>query len=152
MDALWYRRARRSGSTQRPMEWEFSAGTTSWDDVSAPGKIGRLALEKLTGSDPPDRWARSAQNVVHWATGIGWGVQFGMALVRVGRPRWWWGLGLGAAAWAASYAVLPQLDIYKPIGEYDAATLTQDLSAHLLYGAAAGVTYTAARRAARGAS
>jgi|SRR5581483_7912891 len=154
MDALWYRRARRGGSTQAPMEWEFSAGTTSWDQVSAPGKVGRLALEKATGTEPPDRWARTTQNVVHWATGISWGVQFGAALALAGvrSPRWWWGLGLGATAWAASYAVLPKLDIYKPINEYDTATLAQDLSAHLLFGAAAGVTYTAARRATRGAS
>lgn len=154
MDALWYRRARRSGSTQRPLEWEFSAGTTTWDQVSAPGKVGRLVLEKTTGDEPPDRWARTTQNVVHWATGIGWGAQFGAALALAGvrRARWWWGLGLGATAWAASYAVLPKLDIYQPISEYDANTLAQDLSAHLLFGAAAGVTYTTARRATRGAS
>lgn len=152
MDTLWYRRARRGGRTQAPMDWEFSTGTTSWDQVSAPGKVGRLALEKATGTEPPDRWARTTQNVVHWATGISWGAQFGAALSGVRRPHWWWGLGLGATAWAASYAVLPKLDIYKPITEYDANTLAQDLSAHLLYGAAAGVTYTAARRATRGAS
>jgi hypothetical protein len=146
MDALWYRRARRGGSTQGPMQWEFAAGTSSWDDVSAPGKVGHLVLEKMTGGEPPDTWARSTQNAVHWLTGIAWGAQLGAGLSRARRPRWWWGLGLGATAWGTSYAVLPKVDIYKPIGEYDARTLAQDLSAHLLYGAVAGITYAAAAR------
>jgi hypothetical protein len=151
MDALWYRRARRSGNTQGPLEWEFAAGTKSWDDVSAPGKVGRLALEKLTAGKPPDRWARPTQNIMHWATGISWGAQYG-ALVARRRPPWWWGPGLGVTAWAASYVVLPALGVYERIWEYDADTLAQDLSAHLLYGAAAGLTYGAARRATRGDS
>jgi hypothetical protein len=148
MDALWYRRARRSGSTEGLMAWEFAAGTTGWDDVSAPGKVGRLALEKLTAGAPPDRWARPTQNIVHWATGISWGLQYG-AVVAGRRPRSWWGLGLGVSAWATSYAVLPTLGVYQPIWDYDADTLAQDLSAHLLYGAAAGLTFAAARRATR---
>lgn len=148
MDALWYGRSRRGGSTQGLIEWELAAGTSSWDDVSAPGQVGRLVLEKATGSEPPDRWARPAQNVVHWLTGISWGAQFGIALALAGvrHPRRWWGLGLGATAWGASYAILPKLDIYKPITDYDVGTLARDLSAHLLYGATVGVTYAAANR------
>lgn len=148
MDALWYRRYRRGGGTQRPFEWEFSAGTTSWDEVSDPGKVGHLVLRRSTGTEPPDRWARTTQNVVHWATGIAWGAQYGALVAGARRSRPWWGLGLGVAVWATSYAILPLAGIYQPIWTYDADTLGQDLSAHLLYGAAAGATYAAARRTA----
>ena len=40
--------------------------------------------------------------------------------------------------WATSYATLPLAGIYKPIWQYDVATLEKDLSAHLAYGAATG--------------
>jgi hypothetical protein len=77
---------------------------------------------------------------------MAWGAQFGAVLVRVTRPRTWWGAGLGATAWAASYVVLPRLGVYKRISEYDRDTLVKDLSAHLVYGTTAGITYAAARR------
>ena len=35
--------------------------------------------------------------------------------------------------------VLSRLGIYKPITEYDAKTLWKDLSAHVVFGSAAGV-------------
>ena len=59
------------------------------------------------------------------------------------RTRWVWGLGLGVAVWATTYATLPLAGIYKPIWQYDAATLAQDLSAHLVYGAATGAALAA---------
>ena len=36
--------------------------------------------------------------------------------------------------WAAGYVVLPAAKLYQPIWKYDRATLTKDLSAHLVYG------------------
>ena len=143
MDALWYRRYRRGGGAQAPLEWEFSAGTKSWEKVSTPGQVGHLVLRRLLGADVPDRWARTTQNVVHWATGMGWGAQLGLAAAATTRMRWVWGLGLGVAVWATSYATLPLASIYKPIWEYDATTLAQDLSAHLVYGAATGAALAA---------
>jgi hypothetical protein len=38
--------------------------------------------------------------------------------------------------WAAGYAVLPALGVYRPIWEYDLETLWKDLSAHLVFGLA----------------
>ena len=87
MDGLWYRRHRRGGGTQAPLEWEFSAGTKSWDEVSTPGQVGHLVLRRLVGADVPDRWARTTQNVVHWATGMGWGAQLGLAAAVTTRMR-----------------------------------------------------------------
>jgi hypothetical protein len=36
--------------------------------------------------------------------------------------------------WVSGYAVLPAAMLYRPIWEYDRATLAKDLSAHLVYG------------------
>jgi hypothetical protein len=44
-------------------------------------------------------------------------------------------------AFANSYAVLGALGIYQPIWEYDADTLRDDLTAHLVFGAATAVAY-----------
>jgi hypothetical protein len=146
MDALWYHRQRRKGGTQTPLEWEFSAGVTTWDDVSAPGKVGHRLLRSVRGDDVPDRWARPTQNAVHWATGFVWGAQYGVIAASIRHRRAWWGLALGVTSWATSYVVLPLTGIYKPPWEYDAAVLGEDLSAHLLYGAATGAAFAAATR------
>jgi hypothetical protein len=99
----------------------------------------RPLLEGFLGRELPDTWARSTQNVVHWATGMGWGGQFG-ALVGPAKHRSWaWGLVLGPVAWSAGYAVLPLANLYKPIWDYDAKTVAKDLSAHLVYGVVTGV-------------
>jgi hypothetical protein len=37
--------------------------------------------------------------------------------------------------WLSGYVILPLAKVYKPIWDYDARTLGNDLSAHLLYGA-----------------
>ena len=52
------------------------------------------------------------------------------------KPEVWFGLPFGAAVWAAGYAVLPILGVYKPIWKYDVETLAKDLSAHLIFGTA----------------
>jgi hypothetical protein len=138
MDGLWYVRYRRDGGTQSPREWEFSSGTNGWGQVSAPGQVGHLLLRRLVRRDVPDRWARTTQNVVHWATGMGWGAQLGLLAVAKAGMRWTWGPELGLVVFTTSYAALPLTGIYKPIWQYDVATLKKDLSAHLVYGAATG--------------
>ena len=47
------------------------------------------------------------------------------------------------SAWLSGYVVLPLAKVYKPIWEYDARTLADDLSAHLVYGAAASAVFAA---------
>jgi hypothetical protein len=143
MDGVWFRRYRRGGGTQSILEWETATGTNRWAEVSAPGRVGHLVLRRLVRRDVPDRWARSTQNVVHWVTGMGWGAPLGLLAAKTTRMRWVWGLGLGVAVWATSYVTLPLAGIYKPIWQYDAATLAQDLSAHLVYGAATGAALAA---------
>jgi hypothetical protein len=148
MDLLLYRRYRDGGGTDSLWTWEFAKGVKSWSDASAPGQLGQK-LERLVVDDPvPDSWARPTTNVVHWATGVGWGAELGLAAAKVARRRWLLGLSLGPAAWLSSYALLPVLKLYKPIWEYDAKTLEADLTAHLLYGAVSATAFTVLSRPA----
>jgi hypothetical protein len=76
MDLLLYARQRRAGGKEPLLAWEFAAGVRGWDDAPAPGQVGQKLARTLTRQAPPDRWARTTTNVTHWATGIGWGVQY----------------------------------------------------------------------------
>ena len=143
MDLFLYRRYRGEGGKEPLGRWELAAGVTSWDEASAPGRLGQKVERLVTGSSPPDSWARTTTNVVHWATGIGWGVQYGALAGTTSRHPWLRALALGPAVWLAGYAVLPLAQVYKPIWEYDARTLGKDLSAHLVFGAATSAVFAA---------
>src|SRR5215470_13990169 len=77
MDYVLYLRYRRDGGKDSFWQWEFASGVDSWDTASAPGRLGEKVEHLVTGEAPPDAWARPTTNLVHWATGIGWGVQYG---------------------------------------------------------------------------
>jgi uncharacterized membrane protein YagU involved in acid resistance len=59
----------------------------------------------------------------------------------------WYGLPFGAAVWAAGYAVLPQLGVYRQIWDYDLGTLAKDLSAHLVFGTTTAAAFSILARA-----
>jgi hypothetical protein len=147
MDLLWYARHRREGGKDSLWKWEFGDGIKNWDEASAPGQVGRKVERFLLQGRPPDSWARPTTNLVHWATGAGWGLQFGLIVSKASRRRWMLGLSLGPAAWLSSYVVLPLAKVYKPIWDYDRRTLEKDFSAHMLYGVATGVAFSALTRA-----
>lgn len=147
MDLLLYGRYRREGGKDWLWKWEFGDGINDWDEASAPGQLGQKVERLLLRRAPPDRWARSTTNLVHWATGVGWGIQFGLIVSKMSRRRWIVGLSLGPAAWLSSYVLLPLAKVYKPIWDYDRQTLEKDLSAHILYGVATGVAFSALSRA-----
>jgi hypothetical protein len=146
MDLLLYRRYRRDGGKESLWRWELAAGVTSWDEASAPGQIGRKLERLVTRQSPPDSWARATTNVVHWATGIGWGVPYGALANRTSGHPWARALALGPAVWLTGYATLPLAGVYKPIWEYDARTLAEDLSAHLVFGAVTSAVFAALTR------
>jgi len=135
MDLVWYRRYRRDGGKDSLTVWEFASNVQSWEDTSAPGRVGRKALRVALRREPSDTWARSTTNLVHWATGIGWGLQYGLLAGRSSRHPSMLAAALGPAAWASSYVLLPLAGVYKPIWQYDGKTLSKDLSAHLVFGA-----------------
>ncbi len=146
MDLLLYSRYRRDDGTDSFWRWDSAGGVTSWDEASAPGQVGKKLEQLVTRRPPPDNWARSTTNVTHWATGIGWGIQYGALAAKSARHPHIGALALGAAAWLSSYVVLPPLKLYKPIWAYDARTLADDLSAHLLYGTATAAAFAALTR------
>ena len=88
MDLLLYARYRRDGGKDGLWRWEFAGDVMSWDEASAPGQLGRKALREVTGDEPPDEWARPATNIVHWATGIGWGALYGALASTTSRQPW----------------------------------------------------------------
>jgi hypothetical protein len=135
MDAVLYARFRRDGGTTGPYEWETSESAKSWHEASTPGQVGRRLVFTLTGRDLPDSAARTTVNLVHWVTGLSWGVAY--ALVGRGRrnPRAVVaGPLLGLSAFASGYAILPAMNLYEPIWTYDRATLKRDLSVHVVFG------------------
>ena len=144
MDLLLYGRYRRGGGKDSLWQWEFAERGDELGQASAPGQVGRKLEQLATRSPPPETWARTTTNVVHWATGIGWGVQYGVLAGRATRHPRLRALALGPSAWLSSYVLLPLAKVYKPIWEYDAKTLGDDLSAHLVFGTA---TSSSVRRA-----
>lgn len=146
MDLVWYRRYRRDGGKDSYWRWESASGVLGWDQASAPGQLGRKVLHAVTGKAPADEWARATTHVVHWTTGVGWGIQYGVLASWSSRRPWLRALALGPAAWSASYVVLPLAKVYRPVWEYDLHTLQQDLTAHLVYGAAASTAFAVLTR------
>jgi hypothetical protein len=146
MDLLLYGRYRREGGKEPLGRWELAAGVTSWDEASAPGQLGQNVVRRVTRRPPPDSWARTTTNIVHWATGIGWGIQYVALAGRTSRHPWMRALGLGPAVWLEGYAILPLAGVYGPIWEYDAQTLAKDLSAHLVFGTTTSAVFATLTR------
>jgi hypothetical protein len=134
MDALWFKRYKRDGGESGFAEWEFSSGLNSWDDAPAPAKVGKRLFEGLFVRELPPERAALVNNLAHWGFGMFGGVQYGIVAGSLRTPRVRYGIPFGAGVWATGYAVLPAAKLYKPIWEYDRATLAKDLSAHLVYG------------------
>jgi hypothetical protein len=146
MDLLLYARYRRDDGKEGLRRWEFAGDVVRWDDASAPGQLGRKVLRQVTGHEPPDDLARPTTNVVHWATGVGWGVAYGALASTASVHPWARALALGPVAWLSGYVLLPLAKVYQPIWKYDAKTLAQDLAAHLVYGAAASASFAVLER------
>lgn len=151
MDLLWYRRYRRDGGDADLLSWEFSTAATDFgDDAPAPARVGKLVADRV-GVELDDSQVASVNNTVHWLTGIGWGKVAGLAAGVLPLPPAAVGVATGVTAWGTSYALLGRLGIYRPISEYDTATLRNDLTAHLVFGAVLGAVLQAtARRAVSG--
>jgi hypothetical protein len=146
MDLLLYRRYEGGDGRDSLWRWEFAGGVTRWDQASAPGQLGQKLERLVTRRPPPDRWARTTTNLMHWATGIGWGLQYGVVAAKVSRHPRVGALALGPVAWLAGYVILPLAHVYKPIWKYDARTLADDLSAHLVFGAVTSAAFAALTR------
>jgi hypothetical protein len=136
MDALLFARFRRGGGEAPFSEWELSKGLSRWEDAPAPAHVGKRFVEGLFQRQLPPARAPLVNNVMHWGYGIANGAQYGIVAGSLPQPRVRYGLPFGAGVWGSSYVVLPAMKLYEPIWKYDAKTLANDLSAHLVYGVA----------------
>lgn len=142
MDLLWYRRYRAAGGDDDVTTWEFSTAATTYDaDAPAPARVGKRIADAV-GVELGDSSVATTNNLVHWATGIGWGKLAGIAAAVVPAPALAVGVTTGLTAWGTSYAVLGAAGIYEPIRSYDRVTLWKDLSAHLVFGTVLGAALT----------
>ncbi len=86
-------------------------------------------------------------NAMHWTYGTSWGGLYaltdGLAQDVPVLPR---GLAFGVTVWGASLIQLPAMKLAPPVWEYPPIELALDVSYHLVYGAAAAVTYSALSR------
>ncbi|MBV9364022.1 MAG: DUF1440 domain-containing protein [Solirubrobacterales bacterium] len=146
MDTFLFLRYRRTGGTTSALEWESSAGVTSWEQAPAPALVGKRLVEGLFAIKLPATRTRLVNNVMHWSYGIFNGAQYGIVAESLPEPRIRYGLPFGAAVWIGDYVILPAAKLYEPIWKYDAKTLANDLNAHLVYGLA---TATALRLLSR---
>ena len=144
MDLVLYRRYQRGGGEDSLWQWEFAGGVTNWDQASAPGQSRREAGALRHGPATPGRLGAAHDQ----PDALGHGHQLGRSV----RSRWpaptsrlglLRALALGPTAWLASYVILPLFKVYKPIWEYDAQTLGDDLSAHLVFGTATSAVFAA---------
>ncbi|WP_127502103.1 DUF1440 domain-containing protein [Actinoplanes solisilvae] len=141
MDALLYWRYRRGGGKDDFLSWEFSKTVLTWDDAPAPAQVGRRLFEGLFQRTLPDSQAKLVNNIMHWGYGIVNGGAYGLLAGSLPKARIAYGPFFGAGVWLAGYAVLPPAGLYKPIWEYDAKVLANDLSAHLLFGTVTAATF-----------
>jgi Protein of unknown function (DUF1440) len=134
MDTFLFARYRLTGGTSSALEWESSAGVTNWEQAPAPALVGKRLVEGVFAIELPPTRARLVNNVMHWSYGLLNGALYGIVAGSFPRPRIWYGLPFGATVWSGDYVILPAAKLYEPIWKYDAKTLANDLSAHLVYG------------------
>lgn len=141
MDLLWYWRYKRDGGEDSLYDWEFSSGTDSYENAASPAQVGKRVVEGYLQKELPPSSARSMNNVLHWATGIWWGIVHGAVVGSNAEARPVYGLGTGAFAWTMSYAMLAPAGLYQPMWKYPPGVLWKDLSAHLVFGTGTGTTF-----------
>ena len=101
MDLVWFRRYRKGGGTDGFVDWEFSAGTKSYEDAPAPAQVGKRVVEGVFDTELAPESAALMNNAVHWATGMGWGALYSVVAGSTRSSHPGFGAVLGPTAWAA---------------------------------------------------
>ena len=133
-------------SRSKPPADEERNAAPRWADAPAPAKVARK-IAHVFGVDPSRDRIPLLTNVMHWGYGISLGTAYSIADRRPRSHPLLRGIGFGLGAWAAAYAELVPLGIYKPPWRYDVKTLATEGSYHVTYGVAvAGAAAALARR------
>jgi hypothetical protein len=119
----------------------------TWAEAPAPAKVVKKAAE-VVGEGRRVTKARVplVTNVVHWLYGTALGVVYGALASRARPGTVGAGTALGAGVWAAGYAELIPLGVYKPPWQYPPGEVALDLGYHLAYGVVAAGTFAALDR------
>lgn len=149
MDLVRYVRYRRGGGDDGPVHWELASTPADFAAAGPPAQVGKRLVEGLFDTKMDDDLAPITNNVVHWATGMQWGALYGLVAGSRAAPRPALGLVLGPIAWGTAYAVLGAAGLYRPIWEYDLATLRKDLGAHVVFGVVTGTAFRVLHRRGR---
>jgi hypothetical protein len=142
MDALMYKRYVADSGDQGFLDWETAAGIDAYDEAPAPAQVGKRLVEGYLQIELLPASARPMTNVMHWATGVAWGVNHGLVVASRSRRRAAYGLVTGMTAWSASYATLAPAKLYEPIWRYPVPVLLKDASAHVVYGLVTGTVFS----------
>ena len=114
-----------------------------WESAPAPAKVARKFAQDVLHRDVPPERIGLLTNVMHWGTGTGWGVVYGLLPGRARRGPLLQGALFGTLVWASSYAQLVPMGIYELPWKYPPGVLGLDLSYHLVYGVGTGVGHRA---------
>lgn len=122
---------------------------SSWEETSAPARVGRRMIEGVFKRDVPFEQHDKVMWATHLGYGATWGAMYGIVESSVRPHTVAHGLALGATVWGAAYVLLPAAKLYKPIWEYPPSTLAKDLSYHLAYGLGVALAFAVGRRLLR---
>ena len=134
-----YQTALSNGSDGEP-------GGDSWNDAPAPAKVAKRILEGVFHRKVSPARIPLLTNVMHWAYGTAWGSAYGAVQGTMHKRPLLLGPVFGVGVWAASYAALVPMGIYRPPWRYPARELAADLSYHLVYGVGAALSYETLER------
>jgi hypothetical protein len=114
-----------------------------WQDAPAPAQVAKRVLEGVFHVEVTPAQIPLLANVMHWAYGTAWGSAYGVLQGTLRTRALLLGPAFGAGVWAASYAALVPMGIYRPPWRYAPNELAMDLSYHLVYGTGAALAYEA---------
>ena len=98
-------------------------------------------MRQVTGDEPPDEWARPATNIVHWATGIGWGALYGVLASATSPAPWARRSRSVRSPGSPAMSCFPWRRCTSRSGSTTRGRSRDDLSAHLVYGAVASAAF-----------
>lgn len=120
-------------AVQRAVQGPPGGEAPSWRDAPAPAQVAGRALGAV-GARPPARWIPPLTQVMHWGYGTTWGLAYALARGRTPRRVLVEGPAFGLLVWAASYAELVPLGIYRPPWTYGLRTIAEDVGYHVAFG------------------